>query len=48
MNVPAMVASGIWGLLMAVVITPAAGLTEVQNMVSVVGGAVIITILMSK
>lgn len=48
MNVPAMIVSGVWGFLMAVVITPAAGLTEAQNIISVIGGAFIITALMSK
>lgn len=44
-NIPGMIASGAWGLAMAVVITPAAGLTEIQNIVGTIAGALIITML---
>lgn len=48
MNIPAMVASGAWGLAMAAVITPAAGLTPGQNIIATIAGALIITMLFHK
>ena len=45
---PSMIASAAWGLVMAAVITPAAGLTPVQNIIATIAGALIITMLFHK
>lgn len=43
MNVRSLVASGAWGLMMAAVISPGLGLTDVENICGVIAGALIIS-----